>query len=133
MAGNGIDFQLYLDLLPDSTLYEHSYMHRDLVSHVTVAASTDFVITGSCDGHVKFWKKMTDDIEFVKHFQAHLGKIHALVASPDGLRVVSTAEDKMIKFFDIQSYDMINMISVPYVPGAVCWLKHTAGDNVVHE
>lgn len=28
----------------------------------------------------------------------------------------------MIKFFDIQSYDMVNMISVSFVPGAVCWL-----------
>ena len=85
---------MYLDHLPDATLYEHSYMHRDLVTHITVAAATDFVITGSCDGHVKFWKKMADDVEFVKHFQAHLGPIHALEASPDGLRVVSTAEDR---------------------------------------
>lgn len=35
---------------------------------------TDFVITASQDGHVKFWKKREDEgIEFVKHFRSHLG------------------------------------------------------------
>ena len=34
---------------------------------------TDFMITSSCDGHVKFWKKKEGEIEFVKHFRAHLG------------------------------------------------------------
>ena len=35
---------------------------------------TDFLITASCDGHVKFWKKTEDGIEFVKHFRSHLGE-----------------------------------------------------------
>lgn len=29
----------------------------------------------------------------------------------------------MIKFFDISCYDMSNMITLTYVPGAVCWLS----------
>lgn len=37
---------------------------------------TDFIITASQDGHVKFWKKKEDEgIEFVKHFRSHLGNI----------------------------------------------------------
>jgi len=35
---------------------------------------TDFIVTASQDGHVKFWKKLENDVEFVKHFRAHLGK-----------------------------------------------------------
>jgi peptidylprolyl isomerase domain and WD repeat-containing protein 1 len=36
---------------------------------------TDFIITASNDGHVKFWKKCDGEgIEFVKHFRSHLGK-----------------------------------------------------------
>ena len=65
----------YIDSLPSATTYERSFMHRDLVTHISVAKSTEFIVTGSCDGHVKFWKKMPDNIEFVKHFQAHLGNI----------------------------------------------------------
>lgn len=61
--------QLYVDNLPNATQYEKSYMHRDTVTHVAVAKTCDFLLTGSCDGHVKFWKKMPLGLEFVKHFQ----------------------------------------------------------------
>lgn len=54
-------------------MYEKSYMHRDRVTHIVVARKTDFIITASVDGHVKFWKKLSDGIEFVKHYKAHLG------------------------------------------------------------
>lgn len=63
---------LYLDNLPSAEGYERSYMHRDTISHCVVTDS-DFIITASCDGHVKFWKKVEKGIEFVKHFRSHLG------------------------------------------------------------
>lgn len=47
-------------------------MHRDNVTFVCVAKTVDFIITGSCDGHIKFWKKLPGAIEFVKHFQVNL-------------------------------------------------------------
>lgn len=38
---------------------------------------TGFIVTASCDGHVKFWKKNEEaGIEFVKHFRSHLGMNH---------------------------------------------------------
>lgn len=49
--------KLYLDNLPGAESYEKSYMHRDVITHCIVTAS-DFVVTASCDGHVKFWKKV---------------------------------------------------------------------------
>lgn len=64
--------KLYLDALPSAESYEKSYMHRDIVTHCLVT-STDFLITASSDGHIKFWKKMEVGIEFVKHFRSHLG------------------------------------------------------------
>lgn len=66
--------KLYLDALPSAESYEKSYMHRDIITHCLVTA-TDFIITASCDGHIKFWKKMEIGIEFVKHFRSHLGLI----------------------------------------------------------
>lgn len=47
---------LYMENLPLSETYERSYMHRDVVTFVVVT-KTDFVITASQDGHLKFWKK----------------------------------------------------------------------------
>jgi peptidylprolyl isomerase domain and WD repeat-containing protein 1 len=87
-----------LDNLPTAGNYEKSYMHRDTITHLIMTwfvfrnkfilrniggidfificffLSTDIVITASADGHVKFWKKRDDGIEFVKHFRTHLGK-----------------------------------------------------------
>ena len=42
--------------------------------HTHTHTRTDFIVTGSQDGHVKFWKKQVDGVEFVKHFRAHLGE-----------------------------------------------------------
>lgn len=36
-------------------MYEKSFMHREVVSHVAVAAH-DFIITASADGDLRFWK-----------------------------------------------------------------------------
>lgn len=47
---------LYLENLPTCDTYEKSYMHRDVITHIIIT-KTDFLITASCDGHVKFWKK----------------------------------------------------------------------------
>lgn len=44
-------------------------MHRENLTHVNISKKFDYLITGSCDGHIKFWKKMLQGIEFVKHFQ----------------------------------------------------------------
>lgn len=65
--------KIYLEHLPDADCYEKSYMHRDVITHLVVT-KTDFIITGSIDGHIKFWKKMEEGIEFVKHFRSHLSK-----------------------------------------------------------
>ena len=56
-------------------MYEKSYMHRDTVTHVVVAQAAEFIITGSADGHLKFWKKRQKGVEFAKHFRAHLGPV----------------------------------------------------------
>lgn len=122
----------YLQQLPKAEYYEHSYMHRDIVTHIVVSKATEFVITGSCDGHVKFWKKMSRGIEFVKHYQAHLGSIHSMVLSSDEKQLVTTSSDRMIKFFEIVGFDMSNMISVDYVPFAAVWLSSltTLSDRV---
>lgn len=62
-----------MENLPNSECYEKSYMHRDVITHIVVT-KTDFIVTASVDGHVKFWKKMEEGIEFVKHFRSHLRK-----------------------------------------------------------
>ena len=41
---------------------------------------SNFLITASCDGHIKFWKKTNDEgLVFVKHFRTHLGTTSAYI------------------------------------------------------
>ena len=132
-------------------------MHRDVLSHLQVTA-TNFILTASVDGHLKFWKKKTrkeavagePGIEFVKHYRAHLAPILTLAVSDDGLFAASLAADGAatgeeaaqgsVKVFDVENFgmllsqserklifqDMINMISLDYIPKTACWV-HSRG------
>lgn len=113
--------QVYLENLPSAEMYEKSYMHRDIITH-TVCTKTDFLITASSDGHVKFWKKHEQGVEFVKHFRAHLGKITSVAVTKDGLLLATAAEDKALKVFDVINFDMINMLRIGYIPSCCVWL-----------
>eukprot|EP00455_Lapot_gusevi_P044681 TRINITY_DN5619_c0_g1_i1.p1 TRINITY_DN5619_c0_g1~~TRINITY_DN5619_c0_g1_i1.p1 ORF type:complete len:639 (+),score=152.33 TRINITY_DN5619_c0_g1_i1:74-1990(+) len=116
------DEKYYLDQLPSSELYEMSYMHRDDVTHVIITKETDFLITGSKDGVVKFWKKVDQGIEFVKVFRAHLGPIVSMAASVDGLLLCTVSTDRVLKVFDVLNFDMIHQIELDFVPLTCCWI-----------
>lgn len=62
------------------------------------------MITTSIDGHLKFWKKQEQGIEFVKHYRAHLAPIVAISASADGQLFASIAEDGSAKVFDVGNF-----------------------------
>eukprot|EP00698_Gefionella_okellyi_P003518 TRINITY_DN13311_c0_g1_i1.p1 TRINITY_DN13311_c0_g1~~TRINITY_DN13311_c0_g1_i1.p1 ORF type:complete len:651 (-),score=160.11 TRINITY_DN13311_c0_g1_i1:17-1969(-) len=123
--------QLYIDALPSADMYEKSFMHRDTVTHVATT-KTDFVVTASKDGHVKFWKKKPEGIEFVKHFKAHLKSIVGMSASADGELICTSSNDNSFKVFDVVNFDMINMVRLPFTPGAVAMIhKEGVGRGVV--
>ncbi|XP_057481002.1 LOW QUALITY PROTEIN: peptidyl-prolyl cis-trans isomerase CYP71-like [Actinidia eriantha] len=113
--------QAYLHSLPSANMYEKSYMHRDVVTHVAVSAA-EFFITGSADGHLKFWKKKALGIEFAKHFKSHLGPIEGLAVSADGLLCCTISNDRSVKIYDVVNYDMMVMIRLPYIAGSVEWV-----------
>ncbi|KAM0748186.1 hypothetical protein T439DRAFT_75986 [Meredithblackwellia eburnea MCA 4105] len=131
--------KLYLDHLPSADRYWKSFMHRDTVTQVAVT-KTNFVITSSIDGHLKFWKKQEVGIEFVKHYRTHLGPVLALSASEDGKNLACLGGDVggnvasgepvkgSAKVFDVENFDMINIIKLPYVPRACAWV-HQRGDG----
>jgi len=112
---------VYLDCLPNAEMYERSYMHRDTVTHVVVASS-DFFITASIDGHIKFWKKQSEGIEFVKHFRSHLGPVDGLSVSFDGSYLASVSRDKSAKVYDVINFDMVAMLRLEFVPSDCEWM-----------
>lgn len=120
--------KLFLENLPCAESYERSYMHRDTITHC-VATPTDFIITASCDGHIKFWKKVDGGIEFVKHFRSHLAPITKIVTNSSGSLLCSISLDKSLKIFDVVNFDMINMMKLDYVPSTAEWV-HGSGDAI---
>ncbi|CAG0891267.1 unnamed protein product [Cyprideis torosa] len=120
---------VYLSHLPTSQYYEKSFMHRDVVSHVHMTPNSQFLITASVDGHVKFWKKQEVGIEFVKHYRAHLGNVQDASVNVAGSLYVSISSDKSLKVFDVINFDMINMMKFEYVPLRCEWI-HRPGDAI---
>lgn len=71
---------------------------------------------------------------FVKHFRAHLGPIVALPVSADGTLAATLSADGnvlsggganvqgSIKVFDVENFDMINIISLEFKPTTACWV-----------
>ncbi|KAK7202572.1 peptidyl-prolyl cis-trans isomerase [Myxozyma melibiosi] len=125
----------YLRALPSFERYTRSYMHRKPLALTRVSASTNFVLTLSIDGVLKFWKKKASGIEFVKQFQAHAAPPSSSAAaeesvvvggevSADGKMFASIGTDRTIKIFDVVNFDMINIFKeLPYTPGCVGWLQ----------
>lgn len=110
-----------LSNLPCGNMYERSFMHRDTMQFINVSKS-DFVISSSVDGHIKFWKKNPIGIEFVKNYKSHLSQITAVDVSTDGLLLATAAQDNSLKIYDILNFDMINIISLDFTPKSVCWI-----------
>lgn len=81
-------------------------MHKEQLSFVTMTPFTDFLITSSVDGTVKFWKKDAVGIEFVKEFRAHVGEIKAVSVSQDGRSFATAGLDKTVKIFDVVTFGM---------------------------
>ncbi|KAJ3605830.1 hypothetical protein NHX12_027874 [Muraenolepis orangiensis] len=121
--------RLYLNNLPSAAMYEKSYMHRDVISHL-VCSKTDFIITASQDGHVKFWKKREDiGVEFVKHFRSHIGFLECIAVSSEGAIFCSVGDDQAMKVFDVVNFDMINMLKLGFHPGQCEWI-YNPGDPI---
>lgn len=96
--------KVYVNALPASPRYSKSLMHKDQLSFVTMSPHTDFLITSSIDGFVKFWKKMAVGVEFVKEFRAHNGEVRSVSVSADGRSFATTGADKTVKLFDVITF-----------------------------
>eukprot|EP00985_Skeletonema_marinoi_P027608 scaffold22961_cov80-Skeletonema_marinoi.AAC.1 len=56
---NGSNSAIPLQDIPTSEHYQVSYMHRSTVTNCCTSLRHGYVITGSTDGVVKFWKRVS--------------------------------------------------------------------------
>ncbi|VDN58518.1 unnamed protein product [Dracunculus medinensis] len=121
----------YLRAIPRAAHYEKSFMHRDVITHV-IAMKTDFIVTASCDGILKFWKKKhSEGIEFVKQFRCHLHSFSSLAVNHSGTFLATVcSQDQSVKIFDVINFDMINIIKLDFSPESAAWIHQ--GNDVVY-
>lgn len=121
--------KLYISALPKSARYSKSLMHKEQLSFVTVTPLTEFLITSSVDGVVKFWKKVAQELEFVKEFKAHTSEIVSVSVSQDGRSFATAGTDKTVKIFDVITFDLLAMLPLEYTPKCICWV-HKRGASL---
>ncbi|KAJ9668903.1 Peptidyl-prolyl cis-trans isomerase cyp15 [Coniosporium apollinis] len=121
--------KLYIAALPTSTQYSKSLMHKDQLCFTTFTPYTDFLITASVDGVVKFWKKIFGGIDFVKEFRAHNGEIKSINVSADGRSFATAGADKTVKIFDVITFDLLAILTLDSTPKCVCWV-HNRGASL---
>lgn len=120
---------VFIQNIPSCSAYEKSYDHQETLSHVYVTKS-QFLITASNDGIIKFWKKTTNGIEFVKKFKSHASSITDISVTQSGSELVSISkQDSTAKIFDIINFDMINMFSLKFEPNCVEWINSFESSN----
>lgn len=66
---------------------------RKLILLSRAVLRTNFVLTASVDGILKFWKKRPVGVEFVKLYRTHLSPILAVPVSDDGKSCASLGAD----------------------------------------
>ncbi|GME28425.1 hypothetical protein GTA08_BOTSDO02948 [Neofusicoccum parvum] len=120
---------LYVAALPASARYSKSLMHKEQLCFSTFTPYTDFLITSSIDGVVKFWKKTRDGVEFVKEFRAHNGEVKAVSVSADGRSFASAGADNTVKIFDVITFDLLAMVTLEALPKCLCWV-HNRGASL---
>jgi len=89
-----------------------------------LVSRTDFLITTSIDGHLKFWKKQDTGIEFVKHYRAHLAPVVGVSASADGQLFASVAEDGSAKVFDVINFGRASATFIRLTISHIKLLRH---------
>lgn len=73
----------------------------------------------------------------MKHYRTHLAPILSLATDTDGLVLASLGSDDSVdegvaikgsaKIFDVENFDMINILQLPYTPRTCCWV-HSRGE-----
>ena len=91
-------------------------MHKDVVNNIISSSESEYVVTVSVDGHIKFWKKVYSLVDFVKNFKAHNGLITGTSISKNNHLLCTVGFDKTLKIFDLFNCDLLISLKLPFVP-----------------
>lgn len=116
---------IFLKKLPSASQYEFSYLHRDTMTKLACTKRNDFILTASRDGFLKFWKKVPFNVEFAKQYRVFENRITNIATTVDGELAAVSSEDKDVAIFNVDSFDMMCKVTLPYSPGIIEWVHHS--------
>jgi peptidylprolyl isomerase domain and WD repeat-containing protein 1 len=120
---------IYTKNLPQSTLYEKSYMHLEPLKQIITHPSQNLISTISSDGILKLWTKKSLLIEFCKKFKVMNGSLGKVKMSPCGnYEVILSQEEQCFRVLDLVSKEIINFIKLQEKCTNFSFIK--AGNNV---
>ncbi|KAL2312428.1 WD repeat containing cyclophilin family peptidyl-prolyl cis-trans isomerase Cyp9 [Schizosaccharomyces pombe] len=111
--------QVFLHNLPDAPRYTKSYMHNAEI-YKCFPTKSNYILSVSYDGYVKFWHKTPNGVEYIKEFHAHNAMLLSAELSQDERLFITGADDKSLKVFDVESIDLVNIIDLEFLPKAIC-------------
>ncbi|EGR34052.1 peptidylprolyl isomerase domain and WD repeat 1 [Ichthyophthirius multifiliis] len=119
---------IILENIPSSEYYERSLMHRDTINQIFAAPKNDIIITISIDGQIKFWKKIFQLIEPIKHFRCHKGVVTGAAISLNQDKLVTVcATDKTLKKFDLLNADLNSLLKFDFTPSMCSYIQASDG------
>jgi peptidylprolyl isomerase domain and WD repeat-containing protein 1 len=89
------------------------------------------LITFSVDGHIKFWKKVFQLIDFVKNFKAHSGLITGASLSKNQDLLCSVGLDKTLKIFDVLNCDLKTSVKLNFIPNGCEFIPQEGKDELL--
>ncbi|GMH47899.1 hypothetical protein TL16_g00176 [Triparma laevis f. inornata] len=100
-------------------------MHRSPLTSLHLSSTSGMLLTTSSDGIVKFWKRTGDveSFEFVKSYVSHAGVVvcgGVSGGSTGGSLGATIGEDGVIKFYDMDQFDVSGMIKTSCDFGSSC-------------
>ena len=92
-----------VDLAADKPEAKDLYGHESYVTGVALAGK--FVVSGGYDGKLLWWDTVAKKL--VRTVDAHSKWVRKVIASPDGTRIASIADDMVCKVWDVESSKLV--------------------------
>lgn len=100
-----------------SSKYEKSYMHKDQLDKVIYINKIDTLITISIEGMIKFWKKTSVGLEFIKEIRTFTTRIKSFSYTNSCQFALASSEfEENLCVFDLICIDLIQKMRINLKP-----------------
>ena len=95
--------------------------HCDYIRSVVSHPSANILLTAGDDGVIRAWSysKTTAAVELEAEYLGHEGAIMSISSDPQGMRIVSSSQDKSVRVWDISPFQNMEDFRVRAAEGRI--------------